>query len=351
MEEQKDMSGLLDLLTQPGFCVKENRIVMRNPAAQGLFLTQGMEVVPLLLTGREEYAAFQGGCLYLTLELAGQPVGAAVTRMGDTDIFLLEPDCAQGELRSLALAAQEIRKPLANVMTTADSMAAVPQEGETAQMLARLNRGLHQLLRIVGNMSDAGRTTSHQETRNIGSLFDEIFQKAAMLTEQAGLTLEYQGLKESVYCLADADQLERAVLNVLSNALKFTPTGGTIEASLTRQGRMLRLSIRDSGSGIAEGVLKTVFSRYLRQPTIEDNRFGLGLGMVLVRSAAAAHGGTVLIDQPEGQGTRVTMTLAIRQNTEAALRSPILRVDYAGERDHGLVELADCLPAELYKYE
>ena len=92
-----------------------------------------------------------------------------------------------------------------------------------------------------------------------------------------------------------------------------------------------------------------MFSRYLRQPALEDSRYGIGLGMVLIRTAAANHGGAVLIDQPEGTGTRITMTLSIRQSKETVLRSNILRVDYAGERDHGLIELSDCLPAELYE--
>lgn len=350
MEEQKDLLGMLDLMTQPGFCVKENTVTAVNTAAKGLFLAPGMGVQPLLLTGREEYAAFSGGCLYLTLKLSGQSRGAVVTRVENTDVFLLDQDHEQKELRSLALAAMELRKPIHSVMTTADTMAAMEQSPEMAEQMARLNRGLYRLLRIIGNMSDAGRSNmSRQETRNIGSLLAEIFSKAAGLAEAAGFTLRYEGLAETVYCLADADQLERAVLNILSNSIKFTPVGGTIDASLTRQGRMLRLSIRDTGSGIADGILGNVFTRYLRQPAIEDDRFGLGLGMVLVRSAATAHGGTVLIDQPEGTGTRVTMTLTIRQNTENLLRSPVLQVDYAGERDHGLLELSDRLPAHLYK--
>ena len=73
--------------------------------------------------------------------------------------------------------------------------------------------------------------------------------------------------------------------------------------------------------------------------------------MGLVRSAAAAHGGAVLIDQPAGCGTRVTLTLALRKNEPGMLRSPVMRVDYTGERDHALVELSDCLPAELYGKE
>ena len=69
----------------------------------------------------------------------------------------------------------------------------------------------------------------------------------------------------------------------------------------------------------------------------------------IIRTAAAHHGGTVLIDQPEGVGTRITMTMSIRQSKQATLRSNVLRVDYAGERDHGLIELSECLPTELYE--
>ncbi len=346
MEIQKEVSGMLEQISQPGFCVMEHRIAVLNTAARGLFLTAGTQVDTLLVTGQAEYAAFTGGCLYLTLRVGEQDRGAVVTRVGAADLFLLDPDLGSGELRSLALAAQELRKPLSNMMAT---MEYLPQTKDLADQLASLNQGLYQLLRVVGNMSDAGRQSSRQELRNIGALLEDLFDKGVLLARQAGLTLHYQGLEETVYCLVDEEQLERAVLNLLSNAMKFTPAGGTIQAALTRQGRMLRLSIRDSGKGIPEALRGSLFTRYLRQPTLEDYRYGLGLGLVLVRSAATAHGGTVLIDQPGETGTRVTLTLAIRQNTDAGLRSPILRVDYAGERDHALVELADCLPEEVYQ--
>ena len=137
----------------------------------------------------------------------------------------------------------------------------------------------------------------------------------------------------------------------MPNALKYPPTGGSVAVSLNRQGRMVSLQIRDSGSGIAAEVMGSVFRRFQRQPGIEDGRNGIGLGMVLVRSAAVHHGGTVLIDQPDGQGTRVTMTLAIRQDNSSTLRSPILRVDYAGGRNHTLLELSDVLPPQLFSNE
>ena len=69
--------------------------------------------------------------------------------------------------------------------------------------------------------------------------------------------------------------------------------------------------------------------------------------MVLIRSTAALHDGTVLVDQPEGCGTRITVSLTIRQG-DTTVRSPRMQIDYTGERDHGLVELSDVLPALLY---
>ena len=106
---------------------------------------------------------------------------------------------------------------------------------------------------------------------------------------------------------------------------------------------------QDSGLGLPECARSDLFSRYAREPGVEDGRFGIGLGLVLIRSAAQQHGGTVLVDQPTESGTRVTMTLHIRPVSSDYVRSPILKVDYAGERDHGLLELSDVLPADLYK--
>ena len=353
MNQQKDIPGMLDLMIRPGFCVKENTIVKVNPAAQGLLIVPGMHVQELLLTGKEDYAAFSEGCLYLTLSLSGQTCGASVVRMGGYDIFLLEQESDNGELRSMALAARELREPLANIMNTASRL--FPEDSladeHTRQQVSHLNRGLYQMLRILSNMSDAGScsTGSRQETRDICRILEEIFEKAQVLIAHTGIKLTYESLPENIYSLVDPEQLERSVLNILSNAVKFTPSGGTIDAELTRRGTMLQLSIQDSGSGIAENILSNVFYRYLRQPAIEDSRFGIGLGMVLIRSAAANHGGTVLIDQPNGKGTRITMTLAVRQNPDNQFRSHILHVDYAGERDHSLVELSECLPPHLYE--
>lgn len=340
MEQRTEMNPLLSMMIQPGFCVREGRITEVNDAARRLLVSTGDPVEPLLATGREEYAAFSGGCLYLQLKLGDQPRGAAVLRREGCNVFLLEPETENSELYALALAAQDLRGSMSSLMIAADQVA----PGETAE---RLNRGLHRLLRTVNNMSDALLFTDlrQQQTRNLRAVFAEIFEKAEAQLAEAGIRLHYQGLEEDLFALADEAQLERAVLNLLSNAAKFG--GGTITAALTRRGETLRLSILDNGPGIRPNILDQIFSRYLRHPGIEDSRFGLGLGMVLVRTAAANHGGTVLIDQP-GTGTRVTLTLSLRRSDASTLRSPVLHVDYTGGLDHGLVEFSQTLPSSMY---
>ena len=348
MEKNKELRDWLNLLIRPGFYVEEGRITQVNAAAQGLLLEPGMDIGPLITSGLESYQNFQAGCLYVQLTLSGMAFHGCVTKDGDADVFILDADAGDTALQALSLAARELRSPLSAVMHGVQAM-----REENNPQAAALNRGLYQLLRLVGNMSDAGRWpgNARMETADLTAFFDELFEKTAVFAQAAGIRLEYQGLSKPLLCLADRELLERAVLNLLSNAFKFTPKGGTVRVTLFTGGTSLRLSVWDSGPGIAQEIQGNLFSRYLRQPGIEDSRFGLGLGMVLVRSAAAAHGGAVLIDQPEGWGTRVTITVALRREKTEVLRSPTMRIDYAGERDHALTELSDCLPVSLYKKE
>lgn len=354
MEKFQTVFGMLDLMQQPAFCVQNHTIIKVNSAAAPFLLETGCNVTTLLHTGREEYADFNGGCLYLTLSIASHTCCASVVRMDDLDIFTIERGEMDPQLQALALAARELREPLSNVMTMANQLfPTLDQNNSKAQdQISRINRGLFQMLRILGNMSDAERyrtdTGVQQESRNISALLAEVFRSGAALAAHAGVSLNYTGYPEDVYMLTDGPKVERMVLNILSNALKFTPSGGTITAKLTRRGTRMYLSVSDSGSGIAENLRGDIFSRYGREVAVEDSRYGLGLGMVLIHSTATAHGGTVLVDHPNGVGTRITVSFAIRQCTDT-VRSPRMRIDYAGERDHGLIELSDVLPAHLYR--
>ncbi len=350
MNLQTDLPGWLNRYSGPGFAVKENIITHCNQSAHALLLTTGTDVRELLMTGMEEYAAFESGCLYLKLKLSAKGWGASVTRDADHFIFLLDQEPEASDLRSLALAARELRSPLSNLMIAADSLMRLSTEDkQIVEQLARMNRSLHQMHRLVNNMSDAAKSDilTPVGVHDWNRLIYDIFEKISTQLENTKVQLTYEGLSQSVSGLANAGQIERAVLNIVSNAMKFLPEGGKIHACLTRRNDMLHLSIRDSGSGIAENILSNVFTRYQRQPGIEDSRYGIGLGMVLIRAAAADHGGTVLIDSPEGKGTRITMTMAIRQDT-GLLKTPLVPLLVDDSRQV-LTELSESLPWECYK--
>ena len=355
MDHITDAMAMVDHIPHPAFCVKEGTIVKANPAALGRLFQPGSPIGELLETGAEEYAAFESGTLYLTLSHLGQSLGACVTCQGDFHLFQVEEGQDSTELQAMALAARELREPLANVMITADRLfpvSGISEDPAVNQQVARINKGLYQMLRVISNMSDAHfytqATDAPQEVRDITALVDEIFQKSALTLEQAGCKLQYKTCSESVYSLVDAEKLERAILNMVSNALKFAPSGSTIAASLMKRNNKLYLSVQNSGTGIAQQLRGSLFSRFTREPGLEDGRFGIGLGMVLIRTAAALHGGTVLIDEPQENETRITMTLKIRSGNANMVRSPVFSIDYAGERDHCLLEFSESLPSELY---
>jgi len=345
MERYRDTWGILDLMDVPAFCVKESHIIYANPLARELSLMPGVNIAEILATGHEEYAAYDSGCLSLALKTADTLRNAFVNRVGDCDVFTLERDSESRGAAALSLAARALREPLTGVILAAEKL--LPHSpGKEA---ALFSRNLHRLLRLLGNMSDVSISPSEskQKTINISVHIEELMEKIHIHLTHAGVTLNYHPLQEHIFCLVNWQQLEKAILNIVSNAVKYSEKGASIEASLARQGRLLYLSITDHGCGIPENILPTVYSRYTRHLGIEDSRNGIGLGMPLILNAAQCHGGTVLIDHPQEGGTRVTITIAIRQDSGNTLHAPMLAADYGGW-DFALTELSDCLPPHIY---
>lgn len=355
MEENKDRNKILDLIWQPAFCVRDGMICHVNQAASQLFIEPGQPVAKLLGEDAGEYEQFRDGSLYLTLRLEGLTAAASITRMEDCDIFMVEPEGDQVELRVLALAAMRFREPLSGVNALIDRLLPSEQDADDPHIrkyLGELDRQLFQLQRLVCNMSDAARYATETERKlvcvDICATVAELFGRVEALTCGSGISLRWSCPQEQILTLIDPEKLERAVYNMISNAIRATGKDGVIEAKLLRRGDRMYVSVRDYGVGIPDRIMGSVFTRFRRHPGLEDARDGIGLGLPLICSAATVHGGTVLIDRPEGGGARITMSLAIRQSDGTAFRSNVPRFDYAGEKDHGLLELSDALPTEAY---
>ena len=348
MELSTEKNQMLDLMLRPAFWVEAGIIRHINPAAAYLLLSEGMAVDALIDSGREEYDQLSDGHLHLQLCIGQQLIGATVVCHEGGRLFLPDTVEASAQFQSLSLTALQLREPLAALMSINEHV--LPSAN--SEYAAMANRRLHQMQRIINNMSDAPRYTDpdccHKEYTEICGFLEELLEKADGLMQHIGIRIESVIPREDIYTLVDREQMERAVYNLLSNAAKFGQNSGGIQVQLVRRRQKLYLSVQSSGAASDVG---SFYDRLLREPSLEDPAQGSGLGMVIIRSVAANHGGAVLIDHPDREHTRITMSLTIDLGKDALVKSPILGFDYAGEQDHGLLELSDVLPAKLYAME
>ncbi|MBX9604531.1 MAG: HAMP domain-containing protein [Bryobacteraceae bacterium] len=127
-------------------------------------------------------------------------------------------------------------------------------------------------------------------------------------------------------CVLQADriQMERLLSNLISNALKYTPQGGSVHVSLEPDGDQVRLSVRDTGIGIPDEKLPHIFDRYYRVRERSDSSSqGLGLGLSFVAWIVKAHGGKLEVDSTVGRGSTFTVMLPRRQEAAAPVATPV----------------------------
>lgn len=353
MKEEKNIAALLDMMTHPAFSVSGGIVAHCNQSARQLLIVPGMPISDILITCEPEYAEFQDGCMYLTLDMDDQSVGATVRRVGDYDIFVTESTEEQTALQAMSLSALQFRMPLSDIGSYLNRLSGLKElDSQAEDALHQIAHRLVRLQRLISNMSDAARFNQERKSQtsciDLSDYFQDLMQHIAPLAATAGITLDYQGPHQKLYSAVDCEKLERAVYNMVSNAMKATPKGGTLRAQLTARGQKAYFSLIDPGNGVDDSVLSSIYSRFLRTPGLDRSEDGLGLGLALIRATAVVHGGTVLVDRPTGGGTRITLTLSIQSNIDGVFRSNILRPDYTGECDHALFELADVLSPELF---
>lgn len=146
------------------------------------------------------------------------------------------------------------------------------------------------------------------------ALPERVVEQLCPVAQAAGVDLTIERGDEPVPVHGDAQQIERAVTNVVSNAVKFTPAGGTVAVTTDRHGDVVRITCRDSGMGIPEAERQRLFTRFFRASDAQAGQIqGTGLGLVIVRTIAEAHGGEVELSSVEGEGTTVTITLPVAE--------------------------------------
>ncbi|MET0624989.1 MAG: heavy metal sensor histidine kinase [Pyrinomonadaceae bacterium] len=234
--------------------------------------------------------------------------------------LLARLDAAFGEQRRfMADASHELRTPL-SVMSTAAGVTLKKEhreEEEYREALQMMAEQTRRLSRIVQDMfilarADAGHYPLQNRALYLNDLLDEVARAGGLLASDKGVTVELTNLPEAAFH-GDEDLLRQMVMNLMDNAVKFTPAGGVVRLSLTTRADDYLLSVSDTGPGIPVEARDHVFERFYRadkaRSRSEDG--GAGLGLAIARWIAQAHDGDLELADSNGTGATFTVRLPL----------------------------------------
>jgi signal transduction histidine kinase len=219
----------------------------------------------------------------------------------------------------LATLGHELRSP----MTAIRGWIKLLQEGglgaeETATALDMIDSSTQVQSRIIEDLMDvsriiAGKVMIVPARVELGPILEKIVATFRPTAAIEGLELIADLTSEPLFAWADETRLQQVGWNLLSNALKFTPRGGSVHVTLATQDGAAVMSVRDTGQGISPELLPYVFERYRQEEgDATTSRQGLGLGLAIVRHLVESHGGTIrAFSQGAGKGAELTVTLPL----------------------------------------
>ncbi|RLC86856.1 MAG: hypothetical protein DRJ03_07605 [Chloroflexi bacterium] len=212
----------------------------------------------------------------------------------------------------------ELRTPLALIRGYAELLddgelgSLRPDQHEPVAVIARRTRMLTRLMENFTAILGAEGQDSQREPVDLVEMARDLLTDFREAAEQKGIALVSQIASDLPLVLGDPLHLRRVMDNLVGNALKFTPRGGSITLRLTQADKDLVLEVADTGIGIPEEQLEQVFERFYQVDGSMSRRYGgVGLGLALVKEIIKAHGGGVSVSSRVGQGSTFTVTLPI----------------------------------------
>ncbi|EYE89546.1 histidine kinase [Fervidicella metallireducens AeB] len=192
------------------------------------------------------------------------------------------------------------------------------KENKLNRYSAIMKQNCYRLLRIVNNLIDitkidSGFSKLNLKNGNIVGIVEDIALSVADYVENKSIQLIFDTEIEEKIMAFDADKLERIILNLISNAVKFTPAGGMINVNIYDCIDSIKISVKDNGIGIPKDKLEIIFQRFRQvDKSLTRNHEGSGIGLSLVKSFVEMHGGKIEVYSTEGEGSEFIVELPVR---------------------------------------
>ena len=230
-------------------------------------------------------------------------------------------EVSQEKVRFYINMSHELRTPLSLILAPLEELVEEKDRFETQvqQKLSYVYKNSRKLLHLVNQLLDfrkaeSGALPIHVAMSNIDELANNIFIMFKENAQKRNITYQLQSeLKGSQYPI-DRTYFEMMLTNLLSNAFKFTPDGGTITLSLTKVRDFLKISVKDNGMGISPEKISHIFERFYQ---IDDQQKGSGIGLSLVKCLIEKHHGTISVNSELQQGTEFCIQLPAELETYA----------------------------------
>jgi PAS domain S-box-containing protein len=255
------------------------------------------------------------------LEIPMEVHAKMIQRRGQEFIQWIQRDITERlqleEMRSdlISMIYHDLRSPLGNIISSLDVVASsLPPNAETEQSLITIaNRSALRMSRLVDSLLDlrrleAGQMQLTKEQADVNALTADAIEQVASVAESKGIQLVNEVPRRLPMVDVDMDMIRRVVINLIENAVKYTPGEGTVTVAAKSGQKEMTVSVRDTGPGIPPGEHQRIFSKFARLQR-EAAPKGLGLGLAFCRLAVEAHGGRIWVESEPGQGATFSFTL------------------------------------------
>jgi signal transduction histidine kinase len=225
--------------------------------------------------------------------------------------YLKDLDKAKSEF--VTIVSHDLRSPLTSIIGFTELLpAAGPLNAKQKEFVQHSIEATNNMRRLIDDLLDLAKIESGISPAHAPCHMYDISQK--VVTDFQGIALnsniELSLIKRGELgpVMGDSSQLERALTNLVGNALKFTPSGGQVRVGLQATDNLLHIAVVDTGRGIPEKDLPRIFEKFYRVEEHQETQ-GSGLGLAMVNSIINSHGGTISVRSQEGKGSVFTITL------------------------------------------
>ena len=227
-------------------------------------------------------------------------------------------EMADAKLRFFMNISHEIRTPMTLIVAPLQSLIKQDDDPHRRGVYETIRRNAERILGLINQMMDLrkidkGQMQLHMRDTNLVSFINDIYTLFAQQAKNKNILFHFDCDQERIMAWIDRGNFDKIIINILSNAFKFTPTGGEIRITLTTNEKEASISIFDNGEKIPEDKLERIFERFYQTPSsANDRNIGTGIGLDLTRSLVELHHGSIEArNNADGPGCEFTVTIPL----------------------------------------